>query len=154
MELTSSWVIGGFLELAAIRSGRRNTVTRVDSCLTYSSSHSTMPKTILFLLRMLSAWSERMYSSTICFQRRRHNHPRKKLCTCDGGGESNDKLRHQSRAARKEFLLWFYHCHCWLSSLTFFIFLISSLSSSSLSLDILRSRLYSRSCKLSTKQAP
>lgn len=82
IELTSSWVMGGFFELAAMRSGRRNTETRVDSCFTYSSSHSTMPNTMLFLLRMLSAWSERMYSSTICFQRRRHSQPRKKLWTC------------------------------------------------------------------------
>ncbi len=80
-ELTSSWVIGGFLELAAILRGRRKTVTRAESCLTYSSSHSTIPKTILLRLRILSAWSERMYSSTICFHRLRHNHPRKKLCT-------------------------------------------------------------------------
>lgn len=38
-------------------------------------------RTHLFLLRMLSAWGERMYSSTICFQRRRQSHPRKKLWT-------------------------------------------------------------------------
>jgi hypothetical protein len=82
MELTSSWVSGGFLELAAMRRGRRKTDTRALSCFTYSSSHSTIPKMMLFLLRMLSAWSERMYSSTICFHRRRHSQPRKKLCTC------------------------------------------------------------------------
>lgn len=82
IELTSSWVIGGFLLLAAMRSGRRKTDTRADSCLTYSSSHSTKLNTIEFRFRMLSAWSDRMYNSTICFQRRRHSHPRKKLCTC------------------------------------------------------------------------
>lgn len=81
IELTSSWVIGGFFELAAIRRGRRNTVTRALSCLTYSSSHSTMPKMMLLRLRMLSAWSERMYSSTICFHLLRHSQPRKKLWT-------------------------------------------------------------------------
>ena len=34
-----------------------------------------------FLFLMLSACGERMYSSTICFQRRRHSQPRKKLWT-------------------------------------------------------------------------
>ena len=35
----------------------------------------------LFRLRMLSACGDLMYSSTICFHRLRHSHPRKKLCT-------------------------------------------------------------------------
>ena len=93
MELTSSCVTGGFLELAAMRSGRRKQVTKQDSWRLYSSSHSTMENTIEFLLRMLSAWGDRMYSSTICFHRLRHNQPRKKLCTCSwkGCGVWNDK---------------------------------------------------------------
>lgn len=83
IELTSSWVIGGFLEDAAILSGRRKQVTRVESCRLYSSSHSTILNTMLFRFLMLSACGERMYNSTICFHRLRHNQPRKKLWTCD-----------------------------------------------------------------------
>jgi hypothetical protein len=51
------------------------------SCSKYSSSASTIEKTRLFLFRMLSACGDLMYSSTICFHRRRHSHPRKKLWT-------------------------------------------------------------------------
>lgn len=53
--LTSSWLMGGFLELAAMRSGRRKQLTRMDSWWTYSVSASTMLKTIWFLFFMLSA---------------------------------------------------------------------------------------------------
>jgi hypothetical protein len=35
----------------------------------------------LFRLRMLSAWGDLMYCSTICFQRLRQSQPLKKLCT-------------------------------------------------------------------------
>lgn len=40
-----------------------------------------MLNTRLFRFRMLSACGDLMYSSTICFQRRRHSQPRKKLWT-------------------------------------------------------------------------
>lgn len=60
MLLTSSCVMGGFLELAAIRSGRRKLLTRMWSCWTYSASASSMLKTTWFLLRMLSAWGDLM----------------------------------------------------------------------------------------------
>lgn len=40
-----------------------------------------MLKTRLLRFRMLSACGDLMYSSTICFQRRLHSQPRKKLCT-------------------------------------------------------------------------
>ena len=81
IELTSSWEIGGFLDDAAIRRGRKKHVTRVDNWRLYSSSHSTILKTILFRFLILSAWGERMYNSTICFHRLLHNQPRKKLWT-------------------------------------------------------------------------
>lgn len=42
IELTSSCLMVGFFELAAIRRGRRKHVTRVDNCWLYSSSHSTI----------------------------------------------------------------------------------------------------------------
>lgn len=51
------------------------------SCSKYSSSASTMLNTKLFRFLILSACGDLMYSSTICFHRRRHNHPRKKLWT-------------------------------------------------------------------------
>ena len=60
MLLTSSCVMGGFLELAAIRSGRRKLLTRMWSCWTYSASASSMLKTTWFLLRMLSACGDLM----------------------------------------------------------------------------------------------
>lgn len=60
MLLTSSWVIGGFLELAAMRSGLRKLLTRMWSCCTYSASESTMLNTTWFLFLMLSACGERM----------------------------------------------------------------------------------------------
>lgn len=60
MLLTSSCVIGGFLELAAMRRGRRKLLTRMCSCCTYSASASSMLNTTWFLLRMLSACGERM----------------------------------------------------------------------------------------------
>lgn len=81
IELTSSCEHGGRFELAAILKGRKKHDTRTSSCSMYSSSASTMLNTRLFRLRILSAWGDFMYSSTICFQRRRHNQPRKKLCT-------------------------------------------------------------------------
>lgn len=60
MLLTSSCVMGGFLELAAMRSGRRKLLTRMCSCCTYSASASSILNTTWFLLRMLSAWGDRM----------------------------------------------------------------------------------------------
>lgn len=60
MLLTSSWVMDGFLELAAMRSGRRKLLTRMWSCWTYSASASSMLNTTWFLFLMLSAWGERM----------------------------------------------------------------------------------------------
>lgn len=60
MLLTSSWVMGGFLELAAMRRGRRKLLTRVWSCWTYSASASSMLNTTWFLFLILSAWGERM----------------------------------------------------------------------------------------------
>lgn len=51
------------------------------SCSKYSSSASTMLKTKLFLFLILSACGDFMYSSTICFHRRLHSQPRKKLWT-------------------------------------------------------------------------
>lgn len=57
--LRSSCVIGGFLELAAMRSGRRKLLTRTCSCCTYSASASSMLNTTWFRLRMLSAWGDR-----------------------------------------------------------------------------------------------
>lgn len=81
IELTSSCEHGGRFELAAILKGRKKQETSTSSCSMYSSSASTMLKTRLLRLRMLSAWGDLMYSSTICFQRRRHNQPRKKLWT-------------------------------------------------------------------------
>lgn len=60
MLLTSSCVMGGFLELAAILSGRRKLLTRMWSCWTYSASASSMLNTTWFLLRMLSAWGDLM----------------------------------------------------------------------------------------------
>lgn len=55
MLLTSSCVMGGFLELAAMRRGRRKLLTRMWSCWTYSASASSMLNTTWFLFRMLSA---------------------------------------------------------------------------------------------------
>lgn len=81
MELTSSCEQGGFFEEAAILNGLKKQETRTSICSMYSSSASTIRKTRLFLFRMLSAWGDFMYCSTICFQRRRQSHPRKKLCT-------------------------------------------------------------------------
>lgn len=60
MLLTSSWVIGGFLELAAMRRGLKKLLTRMWSCWTYSASESNMLNTTWFLFLMLSAWGERM----------------------------------------------------------------------------------------------
>ena len=60
MLLTSSCVMGGFLELAAMRSGRRKLLTRMWSCWTYSASASSMLNTTWFLFLMLSAWGERI----------------------------------------------------------------------------------------------
>lgn len=57
---TSSWPMGGFLELAAILSGRRKQFTMMDSWSTYSVSASNMLKTIWFLFLMLSAWGEQI----------------------------------------------------------------------------------------------
>lgn len=51
------------------------------SCSRYSSSASTIEKTKLLRFLMLSACGDLMYSSTICFHRRRHSQPRKKLWT-------------------------------------------------------------------------
>lgn len=82
IELTSSWDNGGRFELAAILNGRKKQETNTSNCSMYSSSASTMLNTRLLRFRILSACGELMYSSTICFQRRRHNQPRKKLCTC------------------------------------------------------------------------
>ena len=81
IELTSSCEQGGRFELAAILNGRKKQATKTSNCSRYSSSASTMLKTRLFLFLMLSAWGDLMYSSTICFQRRRHSQPRKKLWT-------------------------------------------------------------------------
>lgn len=81
IELTSSCEQGGRFELAAILNGRKKHATNTSSCSKYSSSASTMLNTRLFRFRMLSACGDLMYISTICFQRRRHNQPRKKLCT-------------------------------------------------------------------------
>lgn len=47
IELTSSWVQGGFCELAAILIGRRKQEMSRCSCSTYSSSASTIRKTRL-----------------------------------------------------------------------------------------------------------
>uniref|UniRef100_A0A1I8IAY9 Sema domain-containing protein n=1 Tax=Macrostomum lignano TaxID=282301 RepID=A0A1I8IAY9_9PLAT len=88
-EFTSSWVMMGFLAEAAIRQGRRKQDTRTLICCTYSSSHSTSPNTMPFRFRMCSACSERMYSSTICFHRRRHSQPRKNDCTCSMTSKSS-----------------------------------------------------------------
>lgn len=100
IELTSSWEHGGRFDDAAILNGRRKHDTSTcgcgkgmnderkfcegkftSSCSRYSSSASTMLNTRLFRFRMLSACGDLMYSSTICFHRRRHSQPRKKLCT-------------------------------------------------------------------------
>jgi len=42
IEFTSSCLMVGFFELAAMRRGRRKQVTKVDNCWLYSSSHSTI----------------------------------------------------------------------------------------------------------------
>lgn len=61
--------------------GRKKHATSTSSCSRYSSSASTILNTRLLRFLILSACGDLMYSSTICFQRRRHNQPRKKLCT-------------------------------------------------------------------------
>lgn len=81
IELTSSWVQGGFFDDAAILNGRKKQETRTSICSIYSSSASTILKTRLFLLRILSACGLLMYCSTICFHLLRHSQPLKKLWT-------------------------------------------------------------------------
>ena len=57
--------------------------------------------TYQFLFLILSAWGDRMYSSTICFQRLRHSQPRKKLWTFlifpMSGSSSSSSLGSHSR---------------------------------------------------------
>ena len=109
MELRSSWEQGGFLEDAAILKGLRKHDTNISNWSTYSSSASTIRNTrlcmyenvwmnneyvyyrkdvlktylikYLFLFRILSAWGDLMYWSTICFHRRLMLTKWNKICT-------------------------------------------------------------------------
>lgn len=53
MLLTSSWLMGGFLELAAILKGLRKQLTSMYSWWTYLSSHTQMNRKTLIFMSLL-----------------------------------------------------------------------------------------------------
>ena len=66
-----------------IQESNADAILLIDECSKMEANKKKKVKSEfnLFLLRMLSAWGDLMYSSTITFQRWRHSQPRKKPCT-------------------------------------------------------------------------